>query len=66
MQHRRHAASETRLATATRCGSAANIIVVEKARTETHISFLGYMKIGVPVTVVTLAIGLVWLTLVHH
>jgi Na+/H+ antiporter NhaD/arsenite permease-like protein len=44
-------------------GSVANIIVVEKARTEAHIGFLEYMKIGVPVTVVTLAIGLAWLTM---
>jgi Na+/H+ antiporter NhaD/arsenite permease-like protein len=42
-------------------GSVANIIVVEKARAEAHISFLEYMKIGVPVTLITLAIGLVWL-----
>lgn len=42
-------------------GSVANIIVVEKARAETHISFLEYMKIGVPVTVITMAIGLAWL-----
>jgi Na+/H+ antiporter NhaD/arsenite permease-like protein len=42
-------------------GSVANIIVVEKARAESHISFLEYMKIGVPVTVITMAIGLAWL-----
>ena len=44
-------------------GSVANIIVVEKARAEAHIGFLEYMKIGVPVTVVTLAIGLAWLAI---
>ena len=44
-------------------GSVANIIVVEKARTEAHISFFEYMKIGVPVTLITLAIGTVWLML---
>jgi Na+/H+ antiporter NhaD/arsenite permease-like protein len=43
-------------------GSVANIIVVEKARIETHISFLEYMKIGVPVTAVTMTIGLLWLS----
>jgi Na+/H+ antiporter NhaD/arsenite permease-like protein len=42
-------------------GSVANIIVVEKARPEAHISFLEYMKIGVPVTLITLAIGMLWL-----
>jgi Na+/H+ antiporter NhaD/arsenite permease-like protein len=42
-------------------GSVANIIVVEKARREAHIGFVEYMKIGVPVTVLTLAVGLLWL-----
>jgi Na+/H+ antiporter NhaD/arsenite permease-like protein len=46
-------------------GSVANIIVVEKARTESHIGFFEYMKIGVPVTLVTMTIGLVWLRYVH-
>jgi Na+/H+ antiporter NhaD/arsenite permease-like protein len=43
----------------------ANIIVVEKARAEAHISFLEYMKIGVPITVVTLILGLAWLAMSH-
>jgi Na+/H+ antiporter NhaD/arsenite permease-like protein len=47
-------------------GSVANIIVVEKARSETPIGFLQYMKIGVPVTLITLAIGLLWLTFLHY
>lgn len=42
-------------------GSVANIIVVEKARSEVQIGFLQYMKIGVPVTLLTLAVGLLWL-----
>ena len=46
-------------------GSVANIIVVEKARTVTHISFLDYMKTGVPV-LATLAVGLVWLEFVRY
>ncbi len=45
-------------------GSVANIIVVEKARAEAHIGFVEYMKIGVPVTLITLAIGLLWLRFV--
>jgi Na+/H+ antiporter NhaD/arsenite permease-like protein len=45
-------------------GSVANIIVVEKARKEAHIGFLEYMKIGVPVTVLTMAVGLLWLRFV--
>ncbi len=61
------AMSSTLAGNLTITGSVANIIVVEKARAEAaHISFLEYMKIGVPVTVVTLAIGLAWLTFVHH
>jgi Na+/H+ antiporter NhaD/arsenite permease-like protein len=44
-------------------GSVANIIVVEKARSEAHISFLEYIKIGAPVTLVTMVIGLAWLTI---
>jgi Na+/H+ antiporter NhaD/arsenite permease-like protein len=46
-------------------GSVANIIVVEKARTVTHISFWEYMKTGVPITIATLLFGLLWLQLVH-
>ena len=38
-------------------GSVANLIVVERARREVHISFREYAKAGIPVTVVTLAIG---------
>ncbi len=60
------AMSSTLAGNLTITGSVANIIVVEKARSEAHISFLEYMKIGVPVTLVTLAIGVSWLTLVHH
>jgi Na+/H+ antiporter NhaD/arsenite permease-like protein len=58
------AMSSTLAGNLTITGSVANIIVVEKARTEAHISFLEYMKIGVPVTLSTLAIGLLWLTFV--
>ena len=39
-------------------GSVANIIVVEKARTVTHISFFEYMKTGVPITIATILFGL--------
>jgi Na+/H+ antiporter NhaD/arsenite permease-like protein len=46
-------------------GSVANIIVVEKARTVTHISFFEYMKIGVPITIATIIIGVLWLEVVR-
>jgi Na+/H+ antiporter NhaD/arsenite permease-like protein len=39
----------------------ANLIVVERARREAHISFWEYAKVGIPVTVVSLAIGVVLL-----
>lgn len=55
------AMSSTLAGNLTITGSVANIIVVEKARAEAHIGFLEYMKIGVPVTLATLAIGLAWL-----
>ncbi len=59
------AMSSTLAGNLTITGSVANIIVVEKARTVTHISFWDYMKVGVPVTVLTLAVGLLWLTFIH-
>lgn len=60
------AMSSTLAGNLTITGSVANIIVVEKARAEAHIGFLDYMKIGVPVTFATLAIGLLWLHLLHY
>ncbi|HVP55308.1 MAG TPA: hypothetical protein VMU45_09960 [Candidatus Eisenbacteria bacterium] len=46
--------------------SVAYSIVVEKARTVTHISFQDYMKTGVPITLATLAVGLLWLEFVRY
>jgi Na+/H+ antiporter NhaD/arsenite permease-like protein len=46
-------------------GSVANLIVVEIARKQgIHVSFLTYLRVGVPVTLVTLLIGVLWLTFV--
>lgn len=43
-------------------GSVANLIVVESARRAgTRLGFVEYLKVGVPVTVVTTALGVVWL-----
>ncbi|HEY7353240.1 MAG TPA: anion transporter [Terriglobales bacterium] len=42
-------------------GSIANIIVVEKARPEVEITFADYLRVGVPVTLATLAIAVFWL-----
>jgi Na+/H+ antiporter NhaD/arsenite permease-like protein len=42
-------------------GSVANIIVIEKARDEVNITFAEYLRVGVPVTLMTIAIGVLWL-----
>lgn len=60
------AMSSTLAGNLTITGSVANIIVVEKARAVAHISFWDYMKVGVPVTLVTQAIGLLWLSWFQH
>jgi Na+/H+ antiporter NhaD/arsenite permease-like protein len=44
-------------------GSVANIIVVEKARAEAPVSFWQYAKVGIPVTLATMAVGVAWLLL---
>lgn len=45
-------------------GSVANIIVVEKVRSEHAISFREYMRAGVPITLLTLIVGIVWLEII--
>jgi Na+/H+ antiporter NhaD/arsenite permease-like protein len=42
-------------------GSVANLIVIERARREVRISFWEYARAGVPLTVVTLAVGILLL-----
>jgi Na+/H+ antiporter NhaD/arsenite permease-like protein len=42
-------------------GSVANIIVVERARPEAVIGFWDYFRIGLPITVLTLFFGWIWL-----
>lgn len=42
-------------------GSVANLIVVETARREVHIGFRDYLRVGVPVTVLTMICGWAWL-----
>jgi Na+/H+ antiporter NhaD/arsenite permease-like protein len=46
-------------------GSVANIIVVERAKPEVRITFGEYMRAGVPITVLTLAFGWMWLSFVR-
>jgi Na+/H+ antiporter NhaD/arsenite permease-like protein len=43
-------------------GSVANIIVVERAQKEAPISFFDYFRIGLPVTLLTLLFGWLWLS----
>lgn len=46
-------------------GSIANIIVIEKARPEVEITFADYLRVGVPVTLATMAVGVLWLRFVR-
>jgi Na+/H+ antiporter NhaD/arsenite permease-like protein len=48
-------------------GSVANLIVVESARREgVTISFWEYCKVGVPLTILTLALGVAWLQFMRY
>jgi Na+/H+ antiporter NhaD/arsenite permease-like protein len=46
-------------------GSVANLIVVERARNEVRIGFWDYSRVGIPVTLLTLAVGWAWLSWVR-
>ena len=46
-------------------GSVANLIVVERAHDEVHIGFWDYSRVGIPVTLLTLAVGWAWLTVIR-
>ena len=46
-------------------GSVANLIVVERARGEMRIGFWDYSRVGIPVTLATLAVGWAWLSFVR-
>ena len=43
-------------------GSVANIIVVERARPDVHIGFRAYFRLGLPLTLLTLLWGVLWLS----
>jgi Na+/H+ antiporter NhaD/arsenite permease-like protein len=55
------AMSSTLAGNLTLLGSVANLIVIQRARHEVRISFLEYLKTGVPLAVVTIAIGVLFL-----
>ena len=59
------AMSSTLAGNLTVTGSIANIIVIERARSEAEISFTQYARIGVPVTIATLALGWLWLAIIR-
>jgi Na+/H+ antiporter NhaD/arsenite permease-like protein len=42
-------------------GSVANIIVVERASSHTHIGFREYFRVGLPLTILTMLFGIGWL-----
>jgi Na+/H+ antiporter NhaD/arsenite permease-like protein len=56
------AMSSTLAGNLTLVGSIANLIVAESARKTSPLTFGEYLKVGVPVTVVTLALGTWWLS----
>jgi len=61
------AMSSTLAGNLTVLGSVANLIVVEQARKEgVTITFWDYCRIGVPVTLITLAVGIAWLVFVSY
>jgi Na+/H+ antiporter NhaD/arsenite permease-like protein len=61
------AMSSTLAGNLTVLGSVANLIVVENARRAgTELSFLEYLKVGVPLTILTTLVGIAWLALVHY
>ena len=59
--------SSTLAGNLTLLGSVANLIVVENARRAgTELSFLEYLKVGVPLTLVTIGLGIGWLVFVRY
>jgi Na+/H+ antiporter NhaD/arsenite permease-like protein len=61
------AMSSTLAGNLTLLGSVANLIVVESARrTGTDVGFFEYLKVGIPLTLLTTTMGVVWLTLVSY
>jgi Na+/H+ antiporter NhaD/arsenite permease-like protein len=57
------AMSSTLAGNLTLLGSIANLIVVERARHAVHISFTEYLKVGVPLTVLSLMAGVLLLSI---
>lgn len=61
------AMSSTLAGNLTLLGSVANLIVAEGARREGEdLGFLEYLKVGVPLTIVTVGVGIAWLALTAY
>ncbi len=61
------AMSSTLAGNLTVLGSVANLIVVEGARRSgTTLGFVEYLKVGVPLTILTTLVGVAWLALTHY
>ncbi len=61
------AMSSTLAGNLTILGSVANLIVVENARRAgVELSFVEYLKVGVPLTILTTLVGVCWLALTHY
>lgn len=61
------AMSSTLAGNLTLLGSVANLIVAEGARREGEdLGFLEYLKVGVPLTIATVGVGIAWLTLTSY
>jgi Na+/H+ antiporter NhaD/arsenite permease-like protein len=56
------AMSSTLAGNLTLLGSVANLIVVERSRHEVRIGFWEYLKVGAPLTVLTMAVGVLFLS----
>ncbi len=56
------AMSSTLAGNLTVLGSVANLIVIQGARREVEIRFWDYFKVGAPLTFLTLAVGILWLS----
>jgi Na+/H+ antiporter NhaD/arsenite permease-like protein len=57
------AMSSTLAGNLTLLGSVANLIVVQRARLHTKITFSQHLRVGVPLTILTTAAGILWLNL---
>jgi Na+/H+ antiporter NhaD/arsenite permease-like protein len=56
------AMSSTLAGNLTVLGSVANLIVIQSAGREVEVSFWDYFKVGAPLTLLTLSIGILWLS----